>query len=90
MFDIGPSSMKKKKPMYQDSSSTEKPAEKKSPTKSFEDAAKATEGLRSNLAKMGERKKAEDEEKKKKEKAGVGPQKGFIGRMIDKYWYGKE
>lgn len=58
---------------------------KKSPTKPFEDAAKATEGLRENIRKMGERK--EEEQKKKKP---IEPQKGFFGRMMDKYRGKKE
>jgi hypothetical protein len=63
-----------------------KKKEEEKPTKPFEDAAKATEGLRENIRKMGERQKSkEEEEKKKKEGTGVQPTKGFFGRMIDKY-----
>ncbi len=62
----------------------EKKKKQQPPTKPFEDAAKATEGLRENIRKMGERQK-EGDEKKKKEGSGVQPTKGFFGRMIDKY-----
>jgi hypothetical protein len=61
-----------------------KKEEEKKPTKPFEDAAKATEGLRENIRKMGER----EEEKKKKKP--IEPTKGFIGRMMDKFGYGKK
>lgn len=63
----------------------EKKKKQQQPTKPFEDAAKATEGLRQNIQKMGERQKEEEEEKKKKEGSGVQPTKGFFGRMMDKY-----
>lgn len=62
----------------------QKKKKQQSPTKPFEDASKATEGLRENIRKMGERQK-EGEEKKKKEGSGVQPTKGFFGRMMDKY-----
>lgn len=61
----------------------EKKKKQQTPTKPFEDAAKATEGLRQNIQKMGDRQK--EEEKKKKEGTGVQPTKGFFGRMLDKY-----
>jgi hypothetical protein len=39
-----------------------------------------------------ERKRKKDAEEAAKKKAGTGvaPQKGFIDRMMDKYWYGKK
>jgi hypothetical protein len=61
----------------------EEKRKKQSPTKPFEDAAKATEGLRQNIRKMGENQ--QEEERKKKEGTGVQPTKGFFGRMLDKY-----
>lgn len=71
---------------YQSGQKKKEEEKKKSPTKPFEDAAKATEGLRENIKKMGDRQKSkEEEEKKKKEGTGVQPAKGFFGRMMDKY-----
>jgi hypothetical protein len=83
-FGIGPSFGKPSMGFhkYQGTQKKKKEEEKK-PTKPFEDAAKATEGLRENIRKMGER----EEEKKKKP---IEPTKGFIGRMIDKYRGKKE
>lgn len=40
---------------------------------------------------QAEKEKREKEEKEeKKKKGGVAPQKGFIQRMMDKYWYKKK
>jgi hypothetical protein len=86
-FGIGPSF--KPRTRYQDTSTSGKKEEKKkTPAELFEEARKKTEGLRTGIQKMGERQKAEEEEKKKKK--AIEPTKGFMGRMLDKYWYKKK
>lgn len=105
MGGVGPSFMKKKKNNYSDDDQQSTGADTTKTAADnlgrFGGAMKgsssgdAVSRIQKYAQDENERKKKEDEEKKKKaaaaQKSGsVAPQKGFIQRMIDKYYYGKE